>query len=98
LGPEKQVQTMKQATQEFIDQYLKPDEGELHQIYGKVKNGKTLFATMLAWKDLMRGQSVLANWQIHWEGLLQVYVTWQVLEMLRLLICWLNCPMVDDVL
>jgi len=59
---------MRRLTQDFVHAFLKPDEGELHQIYGKVKNGKTLYATKLAWEDLMRGQSVIANWQIYWNG------------------------------
>jgi len=59
---------MKKATREFLEVYLKADEGELHQISGKVKNGKSLLATKLAWEDLMRGQVVIANWPIFWEG------------------------------
>lgn len=59
---------MEKLTQNLIHQYFPEVEGELLQIFGKVKNGKTLFATMLAWKDLMAGYTVAANWKIFWEG------------------------------
>lgn len=45
-----------------------PDEGELHDYYGKVKNGKTLMATIDLFKDLARGQTVVANWKVKWNG------------------------------
>jgi len=71
---------MKKATQEYLKRILQADEGELHQIYGKVKNGKTLLATMLALKDLRRGQTVIANWQIFWEGYNEAEHWWPLLK------------------
>lgn len=76
---------MKELTKDFIHRYLRPDEGELRQIYGKVKQGKTLYATRLAWADLMRGQTVIANWQIFWEGFDERKSIWKLfLHMLRI--------------
>lgn len=59
---------MKEQTARLLQNLVSPDEGELHDIFGKVKNGKTFLATIMAYNDLMRGKIVYANWQIKWEG------------------------------
>jgi hypothetical protein len=42
--------------------------GHLAQIYGKIKNGKTYFATMMAIETANSGQVVYVNWPIEWSG------------------------------
>lgn len=59
---------MEAHTQNFIDQYFPQVEGELIQICGKPKNGKTALATKIAWDYLMTGYTVAANWHIFWQG------------------------------
>lgn len=45
-----------------------PDQGELHQYYGRIGTGKTYAATADALDDLNRGQVVYTNWKIKWNG------------------------------
>lgn len=47
---------------------IPPDEGALKQIYGRIGNFKTYFATLKALELLDRGQVVKVNWKIDWNG------------------------------
>jgi len=42
--------------------------GFLAQIYGKIKNGKTYLATVMAIQTAEKGQVVYVNWPIDWNG------------------------------
>ena len=42
--------------------------GFLAQIYGKIKNGKTYLATVMAIETANSGQVVYVNWPIEWNG------------------------------
>jgi len=42
--------------------------GFLAQIYGKIKNGKTYLATVMAIETANTGQVVYVNWPIEWNG------------------------------
>jgi hypothetical protein len=42
--------------------------GFLAQIYGKIKNGKTYLATVMAMETVRQGQVVYVNWPIVWDG------------------------------
>lgn len=42
--------------------------GFLAQIYGKIKNGKTYLATLMALKQAELGQVTYVNWPIDWTG------------------------------
>lgn len=68
---------MRELERELVQQIMVADEGELWQIYGKVKNGKSLVATRMALKDLKRGQVVIANWRIKWEGFDETKKFWR---------------------
>jgi hypothetical protein len=52
-----------------IEDILRPDEGEIHQIYGIIGSGKTYMATADILNDLKRGQVVYANWHINFDGI-----------------------------
>lgn len=47
---------------------IPPYEGALKQIYGRIGNFKTYYATQLAFKLLEEGQIVKTNWRIDWNG------------------------------
>lgn len=47
---------------------IPPDEGELNQYYGRIGSGKTYVATMDVLDDLKRGQVVIVNWRIKYDG------------------------------
>lgn len=59
---------MEKLTQEYVDRFFPSVEGELIQICGKIKNGKTLLATNMIFNDLMAGYTVAANWHVDWQG------------------------------
>lgn len=44
--------------------FIPPDEGSLKQIYGRIGNYKTYFATLKAFELLGRGQVVKTNWRL----------------------------------
>lgn len=60
---------------EILD-LIPPDEGALKQIYGRIGNFKTYYATFLAFKILERGQVLKTNWKLYkdkkenilWDG------------------------------
>lgn len=69
---------MEKLTQELVNLYFPEVEGELLQIFGKVKHGKTMYATLMAWRDLMQGYTVAANWKIFWEGYDERKLKWKL--------------------
>jgi len=52
----------------FVDQFLHED-GDIIQLSGKIGNGKTYRATMLAIEYLKQGYSVYTNWEIDFSGI-----------------------------
>jgi len=60
---------MKEVPREtWIDKYLAP-EGLVTMYYGRIRNGKTYAATADVLDLLDKGQRVVTNWPINWEGI-----------------------------
>lgn len=64
---------MENGTRQTLDQgqlldIIGVQAGFLAQIYGKIKNGKTYLATVMAIQTAEAGQVVYVNWPIDWKG------------------------------
>jgi len=53
---------------DLIRDLFEAEEGSIDQIYGRVGQGKTYCATRMILDDLSNGQSVYANFRLHFEG------------------------------
>jgi len=65
---ELQIGTRKTLDQGELLDLIGVQAGFLAQIYGKIKNGKTYLATIMAMETTKEGQVVYVNWPIIWNG------------------------------
>lgn len=68
--------TKKVLSQGELLELIGVQAGFLAQIYGKIKNGKTYLATLLAIQTANSGQVVYVNWPISWKGYDERDVLW----------------------
>jgi len=65
---ENEIGTRKHVNDEELLELIGVQAGFLAQIYGKIKNGKTYLATVMAMETAKQGQVVYVNWPIIWNG------------------------------